>query len=555
ADNARRFLGRYGNPFAANGTDSNGRAAIEWGVYGVPETFVIGRDGRIAHKLIGPITPDNLDTALKPAIQQALANRKLPLLRLLRRGVSRQQRILQRGEQEGQRDHAEHLEAHPHVGRLRAPDDLVEDCERKEEQRPAQGQLAPTLLGEMEDGIEHHPKQRLAESEPAEQHGPEQQIDDGGLELDEELVVQDQRERPKHQHDDRGDERHDRQVPRQRVRHRERDHHSDHEHCGRDEDAGALSRGNVRGQYGRDQRQEQRGPRAGEGETQQRPELEHELEEGVELRFFRGHGRCLAWPIANCHLVGGTFMVARARHDFHSIPAIARAKSFAENGARSSIPSPTPMKCTGRPYFAAMATKMPPRAVPSSLVMTRPLTPARSRNTSTWDSAFCPTVASSTNRTACGATGSTFFITRPIFWGSSINPALFCRRPAVAPSSTSTSSPRACVSASKARPAASAPGARAITDAPLRPPQMLSWSMAAARKVSPAASITERPSARNLEASLPMVVVLPEPLTPTTSTTKGFASPIGSGLATGVRTFSTSAATTAFTSSAVIDLS
>ena len=73
-DNARRFLGRYGNPFAANGTDSNGRAAIEWGVYGVPETFVIGRDGRIAYKLIGPVTPDNLDTALKPAIEQALAN-------------------------------------------------------------------------------------------------------------------------------------------------------------------------------------------------------------------------------------------------------------------------------------------------------------------------------------------------------------------------------------------------------------------------------------------------------------------------------------------------
>jgi cytochrome c biogenesis protein CcmG, thiol:disulfide interchange protein DsbE len=73
-DNARRFLGRYGNPFAANGTDSNGRAAIEWGVYGVPETFVVGRDGRIAHKLIGPITPDNLDAALKPAIEKALAN-------------------------------------------------------------------------------------------------------------------------------------------------------------------------------------------------------------------------------------------------------------------------------------------------------------------------------------------------------------------------------------------------------------------------------------------------------------------------------------------------
>ena len=52
-DNARRFLGRYGNPFAAIGVDANGRASIEWGVYGVPETFVVGRDGRIAFKLVG----------------------------------------------------------------------------------------------------------------------------------------------------------------------------------------------------------------------------------------------------------------------------------------------------------------------------------------------------------------------------------------------------------------------------------------------------------------------------------------------------------------------
>jgi len=72
-DNARRFLGRFGNPFVANGVDGNGRAAIEWGVYGVPETFVVGRDGRIAYKLIGPITPDNLAQSLKPAIEKALA--------------------------------------------------------------------------------------------------------------------------------------------------------------------------------------------------------------------------------------------------------------------------------------------------------------------------------------------------------------------------------------------------------------------------------------------------------------------------------------------------
>jgi len=71
-DNARRFIGRYGNPFVAVGADGQGRASIDWGVYGVPETFVIGRDGRIAYKLIGPITPGNLDATLKPAIEKAL---------------------------------------------------------------------------------------------------------------------------------------------------------------------------------------------------------------------------------------------------------------------------------------------------------------------------------------------------------------------------------------------------------------------------------------------------------------------------------------------------
>jgi len=71
-DNARRFLGRYGNPFDMVGADVNGRASIEWGVYGVPETFVVGRDGAIAYKLVGPITPDNIDTVLKPEVDKAL---------------------------------------------------------------------------------------------------------------------------------------------------------------------------------------------------------------------------------------------------------------------------------------------------------------------------------------------------------------------------------------------------------------------------------------------------------------------------------------------------
>lgn len=72
SDNARRFLGRYGNPFGAVGVDANGRASIEWGVYGVPETFVVGRDGNIAYKLIGPVTPENIDSVLKAEIEKAL---------------------------------------------------------------------------------------------------------------------------------------------------------------------------------------------------------------------------------------------------------------------------------------------------------------------------------------------------------------------------------------------------------------------------------------------------------------------------------------------------
>jgi cytochrome c biogenesis protein CcmG/thiol:disulfide interchange protein DsbE len=71
-DNARRFLGRYGNPFGIVGVDANGRASIEWGVYGVPETFIVGREGTIVYKLVGPVTPDNINTVLKIEIDKAL---------------------------------------------------------------------------------------------------------------------------------------------------------------------------------------------------------------------------------------------------------------------------------------------------------------------------------------------------------------------------------------------------------------------------------------------------------------------------------------------------
>ena len=72
-DNARRFLGALGNPYAAIGTDQAGRAAIEWGVYGVPETFVISRKGHIVYKHVGPITDDALKGALGEAITKAVS--------------------------------------------------------------------------------------------------------------------------------------------------------------------------------------------------------------------------------------------------------------------------------------------------------------------------------------------------------------------------------------------------------------------------------------------------------------------------------------------------
>ncbi len=58
-ENARRFLGALGNPFSAVGTDRSGRSAIEWGVYGVPETFLVGKDGTILKKHIGQLTADS----------------------------------------------------------------------------------------------------------------------------------------------------------------------------------------------------------------------------------------------------------------------------------------------------------------------------------------------------------------------------------------------------------------------------------------------------------------------------------------------------------------
>lgn len=73
SDNARRFLGELGNPFRTIGADANGRAAIDWGVYGVPETFLVGRDGTVLYKHVGPLTPEAVAAELMPQIEKALA--------------------------------------------------------------------------------------------------------------------------------------------------------------------------------------------------------------------------------------------------------------------------------------------------------------------------------------------------------------------------------------------------------------------------------------------------------------------------------------------------
>jgi cytochrome c biogenesis protein CcmG, thiol:disulfide interchange protein DsbE len=72
-ENARRFLGGLGNPYAAVGADTAGRTAIDWGVYGVPETFVVAPDGTIALKHVGPLTEEAIERVLKPAIAKAAA--------------------------------------------------------------------------------------------------------------------------------------------------------------------------------------------------------------------------------------------------------------------------------------------------------------------------------------------------------------------------------------------------------------------------------------------------------------------------------------------------
>lgn len=72
AENVRRFLGAKGDPYAKVGLDADGRAGIDWGVYGVPETFIVRGDGVIAFKLVGPMDADNVERVVKPEIVKAM---------------------------------------------------------------------------------------------------------------------------------------------------------------------------------------------------------------------------------------------------------------------------------------------------------------------------------------------------------------------------------------------------------------------------------------------------------------------------------------------------
>ncbi len=71
AANATQFLQQLGNPFEKIGADSNGRTSIDWGVYGVPETYVVDGAGKIVYKYIGPLTEQAIEADLRPAVERA----------------------------------------------------------------------------------------------------------------------------------------------------------------------------------------------------------------------------------------------------------------------------------------------------------------------------------------------------------------------------------------------------------------------------------------------------------------------------------------------------
>ena len=69
-NDAAGWLDALGDPYTRTGADLNGRAGIDWGVYGVPETFVIDKNGSIAYKHIGPITQQDWETKIRPLVAE-----------------------------------------------------------------------------------------------------------------------------------------------------------------------------------------------------------------------------------------------------------------------------------------------------------------------------------------------------------------------------------------------------------------------------------------------------------------------------------------------------
>jgi cytochrome c biogenesis protein CcmG, thiol:disulfide interchange protein DsbE len=70
ADKAAGWLAELGDPYRAIGADQDGRVAVDWGVYGVPETFVIDAEGRIRHRHVGPLQPRDIEGTIKPLLAE-----------------------------------------------------------------------------------------------------------------------------------------------------------------------------------------------------------------------------------------------------------------------------------------------------------------------------------------------------------------------------------------------------------------------------------------------------------------------------------------------------
>jgi cytochrome c biogenesis protein CcmG/thiol:disulfide interchange protein DsbE len=70
-EKARAFLAALGDPYAKIGADESGRTGLDWGIYGVPETFVIAGDGTVVMRYPGPLDPASVETRLRPALEAA----------------------------------------------------------------------------------------------------------------------------------------------------------------------------------------------------------------------------------------------------------------------------------------------------------------------------------------------------------------------------------------------------------------------------------------------------------------------------------------------------